>query len=210
MAEILTETLTCTKTALASGEPSTFTVTISNAGGADHTITPDPYATVSAPCLLELLTPIPPNGVFTVPAGGTLALTFRGVFFATVPSPFVSVQTTAINVGCIIYAPAYSAWVASTKYQVGDHVTNSSNDYVCTQAGTSAGSGGPTGTTTGIQDNSCIWDYVTATCATPVTKPTEVTVTVTPAVEPPIPPISSGQLNFTSNLNSGLLFRIGL
>lgn len=52
-------------------------------------------------------------------------------------------------------------WIISTRYEVGDRVTNDTNKtYVCTVAGTSAGAGGPAGTGTGIVDNTCTWDYV--------------------------------------------------
>lgn len=51
-------------------------------------------------------------------------------------------------------------WKASTAYAVGDYVTNDSGKvYVCTSAGTSASSGGPTGTGTGITDNGATWNY---------------------------------------------------
>ena len=42
---------------------------------------------------------------------------------------------------------------------VGDYRTNGANQYVCTVAGTSAASGGPTGTGTGITDGTVTWDY---------------------------------------------------
>ena len=53
-------------------------------------------------------------------------------------------------------------WVASTSYSVGDKVNNNNNIYICTTAGTSAGSGGPSGTGTGISDNNVVWDFVHA------------------------------------------------
>ena len=55
-------------------------------------------------------------------------------------------------------APA-DAWEASTDYIVGDYVYNGSYTYVCDTAGTSAGSGGPTGTSTNITDGTARWDY---------------------------------------------------
>jgi hypothetical protein len=58
-------------------------------------------------------------------------------------------------------APTPGAWVLSTAYVIGDTVLNDTNNiYICTVAGTSAGSGGPTGTGTGITDNTVTWDYV--------------------------------------------------
>ena len=56
-------------------------------------------------------------------------------------------------------------WAAATAYVVGDYRNNGGNWYKCTQAGTSAGSGGPTGTGTNIVDNTCRWDYVSASIA---------------------------------------------
>lgn len=55
------------------------------------------------------------------------------------------------------------AWSASTYYPLGSWVINDSGkNYKCTSAGTSAGSGGPTGTGTGITDGTASWDYKVA------------------------------------------------
>ncbi|MDO8357280.1 MAG: right-handed parallel beta-helix repeat-containing protein [Nitrospirota bacterium] len=50
-------------------------------------------------------------------------------------------------------------WSASTAYVLEDRRYNGVNIYVCTTAGISAASGGPTGTGTGITDGSVVWDY---------------------------------------------------
>jgi len=52
-----------------------------------------------------------------------------------------------------------TAWVASTAYVVGDFRENGAVLYMCTHAGTSASSGGPTGTTQLILDGTCVWTY---------------------------------------------------
>ena len=53
-----------------------------------------------------------------------------------------------------------AAWEASTAYAVGDIVSNDSDKvYTCDTAGTSAGSGGPTGTGANITDGGARWDY---------------------------------------------------
>ena len=66
---------------------------------------------------------------------------------------------------CTVSYDATAAWAANTAYAVGVRVTNSSNVYQCLTAGTSAGAGGPTGTTTptdGIVDNTARWTYISA------------------------------------------------
>jgi len=53
------------------------------------------------------------------------------------------------------------AWQPSTAYLfTSDMVTNSGNLYRCDVSGTSAGSGGPTGTGSNIVDGTARWDYV--------------------------------------------------
>lgn len=54
------------------------------------------------------------------------------------------------------YGPA---WVASTAYAVGALVSNGGNLYLCTTAGTSASSGGPSGTGGAITDGTAVWAY---------------------------------------------------
>lgn len=55
-----------------------------------------------------------------------------------------------------------AAWVSSTAYAVPGHcvVNDSGKVYKLVTAGTSAASGGPTGTGKGITDNTCVWDYL--------------------------------------------------
>lgn len=55
---------------------------------------------------------------------------------------------------------AATAWAPSTVYAIGDVRTNAGNIYVVTVPGTSAGSGGPTGTGTAIVDNTVTWRFV--------------------------------------------------
>lgn len=52
-----------------------------------------------------------------------------------------------------------TVWTASTAYVVGEHVYNLGNVYECTVAGTSAASGGPSGTGASIVDNTVTWTW---------------------------------------------------
>jgi uncharacterized phage protein gp47/JayE len=52
------------------------------------------------------------------------------------------------------------AWAPTTGYVVGQRVFNGSRAYQCTVAGTSAGSGGPTGTGSAITDGTVTWRYL--------------------------------------------------
>jgi hypothetical protein len=62
----------------------------------------------------------------------------------------------------VSYTLGYQAapWVALTNYKADDQVSNGGRRYTCTNAGTAAASGGPTGTTTGIVDGTCVWAYM--------------------------------------------------
>jgi len=64
-------------------------------------------------------------------------------------------------------------WQPSTAYVVDDKVVNGANIYKCVVGGVSAPSGGPTGTGTGIVDNTCVWDWVAGIPGIPtITLPT--------------------------------------
>lgn len=55
-----------------------------------------------------------------------------------------------------------SAWVASNVTAVGQYCTNGGNTYQATAAGTTAASGGPTGTGASIVDGTVTWKYIGA------------------------------------------------
>src|SRR5215472_12340053 len=82
--------------------------------------------------------------------GGQRDMDFVNTFATSARSFHFYQQTTA--------TPA--AWAANTAYAVNAVVFNSPNVYTCTVAGTSAASGGPTGTGSGIVDNTVTWNYV--------------------------------------------------
>lgn len=55
---------------------------------------------------------------------------------------------------------AATAWGGSTVYSVGTKRANGGNVYRVTTAGTSASSGGPTGTSSSISDGTVVWEYL--------------------------------------------------
>lgn len=59
----------------------------------------------------------------------------------------------------------FGNWAASAIATLNVHCLNGGNLYVCSTAGTTAASGGPSGTTTGIADGTAKWDYVGANTA---------------------------------------------
>jgi hypothetical protein len=64
-------------------------------------------------------------------------------------------------VGTYRYQPTFEAgetdWQASTEYALRTFVINGANRYELVTAGTSAASGGPTGTSNEITDGTCVW-----------------------------------------------------
>jgi hypothetical protein len=74
---------------------------------------------------------------------------------ATNTSQAVFWLNTSGNVGAI-------PWLASANITLNSTRNNLGNIYICRQAGTTASSGGPTGTTTGIVDGTVVWDYLSS------------------------------------------------
>lgn len=72
------------------------------------------------------------------------------------------VYTEATDSWAAVASGVTVLWASSTAYFVGDSIQNGGNVYVATGAGTSASSGGPTGTGTGITDGTVTWNYVSA------------------------------------------------
>jgi hypothetical protein len=88
----------------------------------------------------------------------------RGAFFAVPASRFDdAVKNTGHQYGDgIILGETddnYGSWQASAAYRLREFVTNAANLYECTTAGTSAASGGPTGTDNAITDGTVTWSW---------------------------------------------------
>lgn len=109
-----------------------------------------------------------------VPVKSTVTLSMTGTPATAVPAETkFSVTATEVQFENIAQATiaAATAWAISTVYVVGDIRTNASRIYRCITNGTSAGSGGPTTTSTDITDNTAHWrylgegtGYITAAC----------------------------------------------
>lgn len=97
------------------------------------------------------------SSTVTATLTGTAATAVPSGSQASVASTGVKFKTTANTT-----IAAVTAWAPTTAYVLGDRVNNDTPDriYQCVTAGTSAGSGGPTGTGTGISDNTVSWDYL--------------------------------------------------
>ncbi len=76
---------------------------------------------------------------------GEVAITNPGRDYTLLTPPTVTVGT---------------AWSGSTVFATGQQVTNDNGKlYTCSTGGTSAGSGGPTGTGGSISDGTCVWAH---------------------------------------------------
>lgn len=72
--------------------------------------------------------------------------------------PLLCVYGDSITAGLDLSAMA--SWAGSTVYVNGDLRKNGGKNYVCVTGGTSAGSGGPSGTGLTIADNTCTWAFI--------------------------------------------------
>lgn len=93
----------------------------------------------------------------------TTTLTLFGTAATVVPAASV-VNTASTGDGFATSVAAtittLAAWAGTTAYTAGQRVTNGGNAYQCVTAGTSASSGGPTGTTSSITDGTVTWKYI--------------------------------------------------
>jgi len=88
-----------------------------------------------------------------------------GTILTGATSP-VQASVTGTNGGVIFQSvinstiAAATAWAGTTGYTLGQRRTNSGNIYEVITPGTSAGSGGPSGTGTNITDNTVHWKFI--------------------------------------------------
>jgi len=111
-----------------------------------------------------------PTLACAVPAGTAPAQ----VMTETKAQKFRRLMTKAATSNPAANAPLSGAWPwpASTSVNAGAKFSNAGNVYVVTTAGTTAGSGGPTGYGVGITDGSATWAYIGPQTAPAVTNTT--------------------------------------
>jgi hypothetical protein len=88
------------------------------------------------------------TGQFTIDAPAGIALDSGGIVYA-----YRHYNATGY------YLKTPRGWLGSSAYALGDNCVNGANLYECITAGTSASSGGPTGTGTDITDGTAHWRY---------------------------------------------------
>ena len=91
--------------------------------------------------------------------GGALAKASCTVDSVTGAVTAVNIEDTGYNYTSAPTLTFGNAWQASTAYAIGDQVVNGGQIYTCDTAGTSASSGGPSGTSNDIVDGTARWDH---------------------------------------------------
>lgn len=134
---------------------------------------------------LNLYTGVPPANVAATLSGNTLigtadlaatalsgsitasgdtvvgTLTFTSNTFSTVAAGTITFARALSSASAAVNDfGASSAWLANTGVVLNQMASNGGNVYICTTAGTTAASGGPTGTGSGITDGTAVWAYV--------------------------------------------------
>lgn len=108
-----------------------------------------------AVCILAAILPRATGPSFTR-ARETVRTMLNGLLAARSGSIYVDISTALTGTA------SGTAWASSTAYSLDAVRVNGGKAYVVTTAGTSAESGGPTGTGSSITDGSVVWDYVPA------------------------------------------------
>lgn len=103
----------------------------------------------------------PTRTVKLTPVSPALADTLYRVTIDSTVFDFTSDSTPTIAeiAAGLTAAIDQASWLPTTAYVVGDYVRNLGNVYICTTDGTSASSGGPTGTGSGIVDGTVVWAF---------------------------------------------------
>lgn len=139
---------------------SSTTITASSAGAPGATVT------LTASSIVGINSSASSTGIGfqSTDVGRFVRVQLAGIWnWLSIATVVSTTQVTAVVGGTIQYGAfgglAGQPWAGSTYYAVGAVVANGGKYYVCTVAGFSATSGGPTGTGTGIVDNFATWNY---------------------------------------------------
>jgi hypothetical protein len=81
----------------------------------------------------------------------------RSAFLSTPQATFDPALIGTTYRLCLTGSPNYQPWQAGHDYNLRDFVIENANIYECVTAGTSAASGGPTGTGSEIADGTVVW-----------------------------------------------------
>jgi uncharacterized phage protein gp47/JayE len=93
-------------------------------------------------------------------ASGNLVLAGTNATVVPLRTIFQRADGTTYTSGSDATIATLTAWAGATAYVAGDLRRNGGNVYQCITAGTSAGSGGPTTTSTDITDGTVHWRYI--------------------------------------------------
>jgi hypothetical protein len=118
----------------------------------------DANAALSGNTLLATL-PMAATAFGAPSAGGATANALTAAVAVATGRPTFARIIESDTTTVVVQMRAALVWLASTAFAVGDRVSNGANTYVATTAGTSAASGGPTGTGAGIADGSVVWAF---------------------------------------------------
>lgn len=98
----------------------------------------------------------------TLPSGMSAGVIYFPAIASTTTSlPYLCVDRAAQSALEGPSGGSQNAWAASTAYTVGVYRKNGATYYRCVTAGTSASSGGPTGTGSSIADGTAVWENAT-------------------------------------------------
>lgn len=157
----------------------------SNCNTGTSPLTPSTLS-MTGPGTVDVLANSPLNGLYATGGGSLVDICANAIGWACgnpgvppkITSQLASVVTTAggpddAEQGIFLLYNSVTGqalnWQPSTLYTVGTadaNVINAGNIYTLVTTGTSAGSGGPTGTGTGIVDGTAVWNYLMPYTAT--------------------------------------------
>lgn len=126
----------------------------------------------TGPGVLEIGTPGMASVLATIPLADPCGTAAAGVLTFDMEPPVADVTADASgkpgafrikdsDANTVVSGIAAGPWLPTAAYVAGEYAKNDGGKlYRCSASGTSAASGGPTGTTTSISDGSVTWEWV--------------------------------------------------